>query len=227
MKAAEKARFPLRPARASHGTTLAKTPVGSSFGSPKSLIPLPLSSGRGASPTLAGLLLLLVACSSPRKDKASPVDAGPPAPVVTAPVVVIPDAAAPNAARAAEIERAKGWLADLKFLLANKQTTSPQLVSGEGDATAICDAATAARPKTTDPEVAAALDEALPLCAFDVPLLVANEALDHLKTSTSQASVRLMCTVSAKEIAKAKAVKPKDPKVVQAERRRSATGRCH
>jgi hypothetical protein len=71
------------------------------------------------------------------------------------------------------------------------------------------------------------LDEALQLCGFDVPLLVANEALDHLKTSTSQASVRLMCSVSAKEIAKAKAVRPKDPKVLHAEHRRSASGRCH
>lgn len=174
---------------------------------------------------MLAVLALTIVCGCRRKEEIVFTDAAaPPPPTVSAPVVVVPPA---NTARTAELDRAKGWLADLKFLLANKVTTSPKLISGEGDATAICDAATAARPKTTDAEIGGVLDETLSLCAFDVPLLVANEALDHLKTSTSQASVRLMCTVSAKEIAKAKAVKPKDPKVLTAERRRSASGRCH
>jgi hypothetical protein len=165
-------------------------------------------------------------CACPRrKDEITFSDAA--APLASTPVVVTPAVDAGPSPAARELERANGWLADLKFLLAHKVTTSPKLISGEGDATAICDAATAARPKTTDPETVRTLDEALQLCGFDVPLLVANEALDHLKTSTSQASVRLMCSVSAKEIAKAKAVRPKDPKVLHAEHRRSASGRCH
>jgi hypothetical protein len=207
--------------------------VSSSLGRPTISLP---PAERGASPTqrlaeyrsplLLALALALTLTACPRrKEEITFSDAA--APIVSTPVVVAPPVDAGPSPTARELERANGWLADLKFLLANKVTTSPKLISGEGDATAICDAANAARPKTTDPETARTLDEALPLCAFDVPLLVANEALDHLKTSTSQASVRLMCSVSAKEIAKARAVKPKDPKVLHAERRRSASGRCH
>lgn len=181
---------------------------------------------RGVHGARFALFCLVLGCGARKKPEPSPADA---AASVSTPVVVVPPAASSGpspAVRAAELERAKGWLADLKFLLASKTTTSKEVVSGEGDATAICDAAVAARPKATDPELAAVLDECGQLCAFDVPLLVANEALDHLKTSTSQASVRLMCTVSAKEIAKAKALKPKDPKVRDVERRRSTIGRC-
>lgn len=188
-----------------------------------------VSFGESKAPTGVALLcaaLALAGCSSKKKDVISFADAAPPVPTVSTPIVVVPPVGPTPSARA-ELDRAKGWLADLKFLLSNKITTSPQLISGEGDAASICDAVAVARPKATGADLVATLDEAGALCAFDVPLLVANEALDHLKTSTSQASVRLMCTVSAKEIAKARAVKPKDPKVLQADRRRSASGRCH
>lgn len=174
------------------------------------------------------LAVLGCACSS-RKQQPIDLFADAALPSATAPVVVVPppvDAGPPPATRA-EIDRAKNWLADIQLLVAKQVTTSPELASGEGEINTICDAVTAQRPKTTDPEVAATLDQALALCAFDVPLLVANEALDHLKTSTSQASVRLMCEVSAKEIAKARAVKPKDVKVARAIQRRASINRCH
>lgn len=179
--------------------------------------------------TLAALLGLISACSSRKQPVDLFGDAALPVVSATAPVVVVPppvDAGPPPATRA-ESDRAKNWLADIQLLVAKQVTTSPNLASGEGEVTTICDAVTAQRPKTTDPDVIATLDQALALCAFDVPLLVANEALDHLKTSTSQASVRLMCEVSLKEIGKARAVRPKDPKVARAYARRASLNRCH
>lgn len=171
------------------------------------------------------MLLPLVACK--RKEEITfsqpppTLDAAPP-PIAS----VDPQAAARADEQKTLAAHGRAWLTDLQFLIANKTTMSPKLVSGDGDATAICDAAAAVRPKAVDPEAVAVHQEIAQLCAFDVPLLIANESLDQLRSSTSQASVRLMCSISAREIAKARAVKPSDPKVHAAERRRIAIGRC-
>ena len=121
------------------------------------------------------------------------------------------------------MKRANLWLAGLKFLVAIKKSNAKE-VEGEGDAESICDAVKSTRAKTSDGEVAAKLDESVALCGFDIPLIYANEALDHLATASSQASVRLMCERSGQEIAKAKAVNRTDPRVRTAEVRRA--GRC-
>jgi len=144
------------------------------------------------------------------------------APLASAPVDAGPDPVV--VAREAALKRATLWLAGLKFLVAVKKSNAKE-VEGEGDAESICDAVKSARAKATDTEVAAKLDESLALCAFDIPLVYANEALDHLATASSQASVRLMCERSGQEIAKAKAVSKTDQRVRIAEARRA--GRCH
>lgn len=140
------------------------------------------------------------------------------------PVVVVPDAGVDAGPRPADLAKAKDLLSDLQWCIAHKATQNPAN-AGEGDASTECDAVATMRAKTTDPDVAQALDDAAALCAFDIPLVTANEALDHLRNSTSQASKLLMCTIASKEIAKAKAVKAKDPKVARTDARRASF--CH
>ncbi|MBX3209842.1 MAG: hypothetical protein KF764_32720 [Labilithrix sp.] len=96
--------------------------------------------------------------------------------------------------------------------------------AGEGDVTTKCDALDAMRAGAggdPDADLAAILDEGTSLCAFDVPLLTASEALDHLRGNPTQASRLLMCNVAQREIAKARAVRAGDPRVRSAEGRRA------
>ncbi|MDF2697378.1 MAG: hypothetical protein K0S65_5761, partial [Labilithrix sp.] len=95
----------------------------------------------------------------------------------------------------------------------------------EGDVATKCDAVDASRASlgaAPDPELVKVLDEGAALCAFDVPLLTASESLDHLRGTPSQASRLLMCNVAAREIAKARAVRPNDPRVRSADGRRAS-----
>ncbi|MBX3227024.1 MAG: hypothetical protein KIT84_41255 [Labilithrix sp.] len=192
------------------------------------MTPLPLS-GRGAGIFLA--LALLAACKLAKRDAAgdangdaSPFSAFSPLPSASVAAVVDAGPSPAQVAHEAALKRASLQLTALNHLVKIKKSNSKE-TAGEGDAESICDAVKEARAKTSDAEVAAKLDESAELCAFDIPLLYANEALDHLVTATSQASVRLMCERSADEIARARAAKPGDPKVRAAEYRR-ANSRC-
>jgi hypothetical protein len=115
-------------------------------------------------------------------------------------------------------DRGRQLLADLKWMIGNK-TTTPE-AGGDGDAASKCDAVATASAKETDPEARALLEEATALCAFDVPLLTANEALDQLRFTPSQASKLLGCNVARKEIDRARVARPKDPKLHRTEARR-------
>jgi hypothetical protein len=215
------------------GTGLAVRGVSSSLGTPSLLIPLP-HAGRGANlfrvalqATLAILAIALTGCRRKSEPLPDLFEASAPPPTMSA---LLPVDAGPSPAvlaqRQKDLAQAKAWLADLQLLVSIQATTSPKQQSDTGDAVSICDAVKAARAKTTDAEIAATLDPSVDLCGFDIPLVVANESLDQLRGSRSQASVRLMCGVSAREIAKAKAVRPTDPKVRAAEAKRRSIGRC-
>lgn len=134
-------------------------------------------------------------------------------------------AAASAAARAAAVERAKRTVDDIRWMI-SKGVTVNREKAGEGDVATKCDAVESMRASSArdpDPELLKILDEGASLCAFDVPLLTAGESLDHLRGTPSQASRLLMCNVAAREIAKARAVRPNDPRVRSAEARRIAT----
>jgi hypothetical protein len=143
---------------------------------------------------------------------APPADAGAP----------VTSSSANSTANAAALDRSRQWLADLKWTVAHKATANPQK-AGEGDAASKCDAVEAARTSVApdaEPEYRTNLDEASALCAFDVPLVTAAEALDQLRFSPSQASRLLMCKVARREIDRARAVHPRDAKVRHLDSRR-------
>jgi hypothetical protein len=146
------------------------------------------------------------------------VDAGPsPAELARA------AAAAAEASRAAAVEKAKTLVADVRWMVTKGVTMNPAK-GGEGDVTTKCDALDTTRAGLgahPDPELVTVLDEGATLCAFDVPLLTANESLDHLRGTPSQASRLLMCDVAAREIGKARAVHANDMKVHRADARRA------
>jgi hypothetical protein len=175
--------------------------------------------------------------------KAAPPDAGPAAssgPIfVTMPPLDAPDAAPPaspdagpppaSTTNAAAIERSHQWLEDLRWFVAHNATVNPEK-AGEGDAASKCDDVQAAREALgqdahPDPSYKQNLDGAAELCAFDVPLINAREALDRLRFSPSQASRLLQCNVARREIDKARAVHPRDARVRQLDARRG--GVCH
>jgi hypothetical protein len=146
-----------------------------------------------------------------------PPDAGPP-PVVDA---------GPSPATLQAIERSRQWLEDLRWSVEHKTTVNPTK-AGEGDADTKCDAVAAARDGLTeasDPAYRKNLDDAAALCAFDIPLVRAHEALDRLRFSPSQASHLLQCNVAGRELDKARAVKPRDGLLRQLDARRANL--CH
>jgi hypothetical protein len=123
----------------------------------------------------------------------------------------------------AAVDRAKQLVADIRWMISKGVTVNPAK-AGEGDVATKCDAVESTRAglgSHPDPELVEILDDGAGLCAFDVPLLTASESLDHLRGSPSQASRLLMCTVATREIAKARAVRPNDPRVRRTEGRRA------
>jgi hypothetical protein len=130
-----------------------------------------------------------------------------------------PDARA--LAEAAARARVLATIEDLKWMVEHHASVNPAK-AGEGDISTKCDAVQSelARP-IEDPDTRALLDGAAALCAFDVPLLQASEALDHLRFGTSQASHALMCNVARVELDKARAVKPRDGKLRALDARRA------
>jgi hypothetical protein len=93
--------------------------------------------------------------------------------------------------------------------------------AGEGDVSSKCDAVEHARGGENSVDVARVLDDAAALCAFDVPLLNASEALDHLRFGTSHASKSLMCGIAKRELDKARAVKARDARIFALDARRA------
>jgi hypothetical protein len=113
------------------------------------------------------------------------------------------------------LETAKAAFSDIEWDVAHS-AMKDKTKTGEPDANAQCAAIDELRPKLEskpEPEVRRMLDESKRLCAYDVPIISANETLRQVSVSPSQASRRLMCKYAAKDIAKAKAVKSDDRKV--------------
>jgi hypothetical protein len=165
---------------------------------------------------LATSLLLLSlpnVCTRLRKSEAPDasafVDAAPP----DAGAIIIQDAAA-DAAAAARV-RAQALLADIRWMIDKGVSTNPAK-AGEGDLASKCSTVESMRASQRLRE----LDDAAALCAFDVPLVHAGEAMRQLHYSPSQASRRLQCDVASREIARARAARPSDPRVRKAEAQR-------
>lgn len=143
------------------------------------------------------------------------IDAGPPAPP---PPPRIDPAVQQNAVA---LERAKADLADVQWLVAHNVTSNP--AKPDGEVASKCDANAAAIAKlgpAAPPELRETLEQTKALCAFDVPLVTAKEALDQLANVQSQASRRLSCNVARTELEKARQVKPRDIKLLRLDGRR-------
>jgi hypothetical protein len=146
--------------------------------------------------------------------------AAPLASVATTTASAVLDAGPPP--NTAMLEKSRLWLADLKTMIAKKSSSNPRK-DGDGDAASTCESVESARAAlatVAEPEYRSNVEEAEALCAFDVPLLTASEALDQLRFSPSQASRLLMCNVSRREIDRARAVHPRDARVQRLEGRR-------
>lgn len=142
------------------------------------------------------------------------VDAGPPAP---SPPRIDPAVQA----NAIALERARTDLADVQWLVAHNVTSNPARTDGE--VASKCDANASAVAKlgpASAPELRETLEQTRALCAFDVPLVTAKEALDQLANVQSQASRRLSCNVARTELEKARQVKPRDIKLLRLDGRR-------
>lgn len=161
---------------------------------------------------LATLLLLPSMCSRelPATADAAAADAAPP-PSAPPPRDAGDPAAAMKAAK--NRSRADTLARDIAAMVGKRVTTMP----GEGDLSSKCDAALALRAQ---PELASVLDEAAALCAFDLPLLTASEAIDQLNHAPSQASRRLQCDVARREVARAREARPDDIRVRKVEAQR-------
>ena len=143
------------------------------------------------------------------------------APVPSSTVAAKPDAGAVN--ERADIERATQLFEEIEEL-ANKNTLKDPQKPDDPDAQARCASFETLRPKLEkrpEPEVKTMLDSEKRVCGFDVPLLVAEEAIRQLGFSGSQASKQLSCNVASKEIEKARAIKADDMKL------RNVDGRYH
>ncbi len=130
------------------------------------------------------------------------VDAGPPVPAV-------------DPAVQANMEKAKEILADIQWMVHHGVTVNRKK-PGDGDVTTKCEAIEGLKGAAghNDPEMKKTIEEAEALCAFEVPLLTASEALDHLRGMPSQASRILTCDAARRDLDKARQVKPKDRKLL-------------
>lgn len=159
---------------------------------------------------LAVLVILpavLADCPLKKKHDAKPEASAAPsasAPPVTSVTTAAVTASASPAAAAKAVEKATKELADIKATIAKDAKTKKP----GNDVQVVCDALE--NEKSLDAEHKKILDEAKDLCAYDVPLYIATEALDQMGKTPSQASVLLSCKVASRELAKAKAAKPND-----------------
>lgn len=131
-------------------------------------------------------------------------------------------AVATAAANVAATERARQLVSDLRWLVAHNVTQNPAK-AGEGDASTKCSSVQSSQKSLgadPNPELKKLLDEAATLCAFDIPLTTAVEALDQLRFSPSQASRKLMCDVATRELERARTIRPRDPRLRSVSARR-------
>jgi len=165
------------------------------------------------------LAVVLLGCPKGKGQKGAPSAS---ATIVSAPIPDASVATAPHDAGAAvvdagthaNIEKAKEMLADIQWMVHNGVTVNRKK-PGDGDITTKCEAIENMKssPGHNDPEMKKAIEDAEALCAFDVPLLTASEALDHLRGMPSQASRILTCDAAKRDLDKARQVKPKDRKL--------------
>ena len=158
----------------------------------------------GAGPAVSG-----VATSS---SAGIPTATTPPPPVVTAPPPPVDPNAMPAAERAA-LEKAKQQLTEIQALL-NHGKDQPK--PAESDLKSRCEEVETVRAtveKRTEPDVKPFVDSSKQVCSFDVPLFSANNALNQMRFSASQASKLLVCKVAERDIGKARALKPNHIKV--------------
>lgn len=174
------------------------------------------------------VVVLLGPCSKRAPDRGA-LDAG--GPDAAASVGAIADAApapaasGPSDADRQKLARAKKTLASIEGFVARGAPSDPSQ-PGE-DASLACASMAEQRPaleKLADPEARTAIERSSKLCAFDVPLLVASDSLDQLARSRSQSSTLLFCGSAQREIAQARSVDPRDPRVRALERKWAA--RC-
>jgi len=131
--------------------------------------------------------------------------------------VAVVDAGVDSGAHA-NVDRAKETLTDIQWMVSHKVTVNRKK-PGDGDVTTKCEEMEKLK-SSADPEMKKVVEEADALCAFDVPLLTASEALDHLQGMPSQASRILTCSAAGHDLDKARAVKPKDRKLAGLDARR-------
>jgi hypothetical protein len=185
----------------------------------------------------AGVLIGRPGCRF-RREAPAPVASVPPTFVPMMPAPSSGDASTPVNANAsvstspntAALDRSRQWLEAIRWTVEHKATVNPDR-AGEGDAASQCDAVADARAGVGSDADAAYrnnLDDAAGLCAFDVRLVTASEALDRLRYSPSQASRLLQCNVARREIEEARKVSeqhPKDARLRQLDARRGSL--CH
>jgi hypothetical protein len=131
-------------------------------------------------------------------------------------------AASASASDRAALGRAEALVSDVAFCVKHQVMKDPAK-TGAPDVVAKCAALDAERPRLATaeartlaheaPEIDRMLDEATRLCAVDVPLLAASDALGQAELSPSQASRRMTCGFAEKDLAKARAAAPSDPRV--------------
>lgn len=130
-------------------------------------------------------------------------------------------------ANAAAIERAKQLVTDLKWMAAHNVTQNPAN-AGEGDASTKCGTVASAQTSlgaASSPDLRKILEEAASLCAFEIPIATATEAIEQLRFASSQASRRLHCDVAGREIERARSIRTKDARIRSLEARRREA--CH
>jgi len=142
----------------------------------------------------------------------TPVPVNTPPPPVTAPPPPVDPNAMPASERAA-LEKAKQQLTEIQGLL-NHGKDQPK--PAESDLKSRCEEVETVRTtveKRAEPDVKPFVDASKQTCSFDVPLYSANNALDQMRFSASQASKLLVCKVAERDIAKARTLKPNHMKV--------------
>lgn len=118
------------------------------------------------------------------------------------------------AADRAALALTKDAVRDLKAMVKLGSPTNPD--KPDEDANMKCASIDGARSRVealADPEAKPLLAEAERLCALDVPLMNADQALKQATLSPSQASRALMCGLAAKDLDKARRVKADDRRV--------------
>lgn len=175
-------------------------------------------------------LVLLLACAGCNKLRGQKPAPSASATIVSAPTTIplpqdagahaVVDAGVDSGAHA-NVERAKETLADIQWMVTHRVTVNRKK-PGDGDITTKCEEIEKVKssPAASDAEMKKVLEEAEAVCAFDVPLLTASEALDHLQGMPSQASRILTCSAAGHDLDKARAVKPKDRKLLGLDARR-------